>query len=183
MVGKERVGFRFLLGLESLLVGFLEFGGKGDLLEQFDELRRSLACQTLHVSLKDEEIAGLDQDADFAQPGFVFFVEDDGSVDAVIANSCGRNGALKLYRFALGGFVVNRSRGLELLLTGGGVGWSKDQIFHLRAAQVSGLNPQDKTQGVHAVRFARSIGADDGRKALEGADLLQATVRLEILEF
>ena len=50
------------------------------------------------------------------------------------------------------------------------------------AAQVSSPHAEHEADGIHEVRLPGPIGADDRRELLEGADLLAAAIRFEIID-
>jgi hypothetical protein len=92
------------------------------------------------------------------------------------------NDSLKFGRGPIFVFIQQGGTRREFLV-GFGIGWPKDEILHLTATEISGLDTQDKGQGVHAIGFATAIGTDDAGKAGKGTDTMDTTVRFEILQF
>ena len=78
---------------------------------------------------------------------------------------------------------INGRTGSELVVPAFRTGWPKNQILHLAGPEIPRLNSQNKTQGVHAIALAGSIGTNDAGKRLEGTNLLEATVGFKVFEF
>ena len=132
--------------------------------------------------LENEEVAGLDEDAEGSELGVVVVPRDDSAVDAVLAAACAGDGAGELELGAGAGEVVDEADGgpaAPFLLVA--VVEGVDEVLELGATEVCGPDAEHKADGVHEVGLASTVGTDDGREIEEGADCLSPLVRLEIL--
>lgn len=57
-----------------------------------------------------------------------------------------------------------------------------DEVLKLRAPEVRRPDAEDEADGIHEVRLAGAVGADDGCEVVEGPNGLVALVRLEVVE-
>lgn len=131
--------------------------------------------------LENEEVAGLDEDAEGSELGVVVVPRDDSAVDTVFAATRAGNGASELKLDAGAGEVVDEVDGgpttLGLLVA---VVEGVDEVLELGATEVCGADAEHKTDGVHKIGLAGAIGTDDGREVEEGTNSLLSLVRLEI---
>ena len=150
------------------------------------------------TNLKDKEIASLDEDPEGLEPGIVCVPRDHVPVDSVL--TCASTGYAPRERdlvairtrsvtvitvtiTVIGELVDEADEGSAALLLLVLVVEGVDEVPELGAAEVAGADAKDEADGVHEVRFAGAVGADDGGEVEEGADYLVALVRLEVLHF
>ena len=113
-------GFRF--GLQSVVVGLLLERAR-DALDLLGELLRGLCCVLLDISLEDQEVPGLDQDAVLLKGLVVLLGGNLAAVDAVLALAGGGDGALP-FVLLLGVVLVDglHPGGLGVVCLGAGLG-------------------------------------------------------------
>lgn len=200
---------RFLFGTGFLFLQFVvlppELVRAGNLLQECSELLRILGGNGFHVTLQrkcschvsgiianrggrisedleNEEVAGLDENAEGSELGVVVVPRDESAIDTVLAATGAGNGAGEVKLAAGAWEVVDEAYGgpatLGLLVA---VVEGVDEVLELGATEVCGADAEHKTDGVHEIGLAGAIGTDDGREVEEGADGLRSLVRLKIL--
>lgn len=134
------------------------------------------------IDLKDEEIAGLDKNSKGPELSIVFFPRHRRPINSVLAAGGAGNGPreLKLRPICQ---LVNQANIcpaalLVLLLVVEGI----DQVLQLGPTEVARPYAEHEAYSVHEVGFTGSVGPNDRREVIEGADCLEALVGLEVLK-
>jgi len=134
--------------------------------------------------LKDEKVAGLDNQVDRLELLVVLVPRAHLAVEAAFGAAFTGDGALKvclgrgLVRVV---FLENCSHargGADGVL----VVCAVNQVLELVAPQVPCFNAEDKTDVIHKIGFACAVRPDDGRERRERPDRLPPFVGLEVLQ-
>lgn len=132
------------------------------------------------LHLEDEEVAGLDEDANGLEPVVVLFPGDERAIDAVFAGSCHCDPSKKPQLFPPGVNVREHDVSAAVRLVWVRVPEGVHEIPQLVPAEMDGTHAQHEADGVHEVGLPRAVGADDGCEVAEGTDDLVALVALEV---
>mmetsp|Transcript_34263 Transcript_34263/g.72158 ORF Transcript_34263/g.72158 Transcript_34263/m.72158 type:complete len:226 (-) Transcript_34263:417-1094(-) len=204
---------RLLLRLKRRLILLLQLSTATNILKHFHQLLRILSRHGLHIALKDEKIARLEQYANGGELSLVLFERHGLIIDLIFARAFGGDDAREEGGLAPGqllgetalrllggggtaplffvgvllallvGFDVDQCRLGRQRLVPCRAGGTKNEIAHLAGTQRARLDAEDEGYGVHEVGFSGTIGADDAGEVEEGADALSARVGFEVFEF